>query len=236
MQIVYRLSQMANHGNVLILVKEEADVENWGSASDNPHGLRWDGFPEFHVKWYSSTDEKVNAIRDFLHTLEIDKCGTLSFKIAVSYPHYDSHGQWIQENSEAYSTDNQKLDQLVMDLNHTFGENRVLYDKNAKASTLFVNGPQKALKAYGTCVVGIALCNSWGAANDWCQQERQSMRDCGADIIYLPADDSTPEIVDGQPFRTAFVSHPLPVTEGQRETLIKLIRNCLKQHRKEQKP
>ena len=80
MQIVYRLSQMANHGNVLILVKEEADVENWGSASDNPHGLRWDGFPEFHVKWYASTDEKVEAIRDFLHTLEIDKHGTPVFQ------------------------------------------------------------------------------------------------------------------------------------------------------------
>lgn len=235
MQIVYRLSQMANHGNVLILVKEEADVENWGSASDNPHGLRWDGFPEFHVKWYASTDEKVEAIRDFLHTLEIDKHGTLSFKIAVSYPRYDSQGQWIQENNSNYSTDNQKLDLFVQELNRAFGENQVLYDQNAKASTLFVNGPEKALGAYGTCVVGVALCNSWGTANEWCRQERKSMWDAGADMIFLRTN-STPEIVDGQPFRTAFISHPLPVTEDQRASLIKLIRNCLEQHRKEQKP
>lgn len=234
MQIVYELNQMPNHDNVLILVKEEGDAKNWGEASKSLHGLNWSGYPSFQVKWYASTDEKVNAIRDFLHTLEIDKFGTLSFKIAVSYPHYDSHGQWIHENSETYSTDNQKLDQLVMDLNHTFGENRVLYDKNAKASTLFVNGPKKALKAYGTCVVGIALCNSWGAANDWCQQERKSMRDCGADIIYLQTN-TTPETMDGQPFRLSFVGSDLPANTVQRQALIKKIQNCLDIHLKAHK-
>lgn len=235
MQIVFELNMMPNHDNLLILVKEEGDVKNWGEASGSLHGLCWPGYPGFRVKWYASTDEKVEAIRDFLHTLEIDKYGTLSFKIAVSYPHYDSHGQWLQENSEAYSTDNQKLDKFVMELNRTFGENRVLYDKNAKASTLFVNGPRKALDAYGTCVVGVALCNSWGAANDWCRQERKSMRDCGADIIYLRTN-TTPETLDGQSLRSAFVSSDLPANSAQRQALIQQIQNSLENRLKAHKP
>lgn len=229
-EIVRVIGRMSNHENVLVLVKENSDVQNWITKSDSLHGEEWEGYSKLTVNWYASADEKVEAIRDFLLRSEQQKTGKLFFKIGVSYAHYDGKGNFIRNEDRDYSTDNQNLDAFVQKLNEYFGADNVLYDQNSKARTLFVNKREEALAAYRTCAVGVVLYNCWSAENECCKQERKSLRECGAKIIYLQTN-TTPKNLDEEPF-DSFYSYLLPTEDDQRKKLIDLIQDCLNQHKK----
>lgn len=176
-----RMKQDNLFRNCLVLVKNDADVNSWTDSACSADGMPWiDPDGQCPVRWTRSAESCRDEIRLFLEQRK-----NADFLIGVSYPHYDEMGNALPITDTAFASQNTAFCSLVTQLNSLFGEDLILWDRNARASSLFHGEQSTSLDKYAKCKLGVILYNQLSQDNHWCKNERRVMKENGIPLVFV---------------------------------------------------
>ena len=137
-----------------------------------------------HVRRWLARNNQVRCL-DADRTQEIVRCVSGfwpgSWKIAISYAHYDPDRPAGQRHDpeQADRRATELLDRLYDRLVDEFGEQLVFYDRNPEHGKVFLEEQAKlrSLEVYQSCRFGLFLCNYWSINNGNCIEERRAVKE-----------------------------------------------------------
>ncbi|MBQ8610591.1 MAG: DEAD/DEAH box helicase [Oscillospiraceae bacterium] len=212
-----RMKQDNLFRNCLVLVKNDADVDNWTASDCSTDGMPWiDADGQCTVRWTGSAESCRDEIRLFL-----EQRRNADYLIGLSYPHYDEMGNVLPITDAAFASQNTAFCSLATQLNRLFGEDLILWDQNARASGLFHGEQSTSLEKYAKCKLGVILYNQLSQDNHWCKNERRVMRENGIPLVCVGSRYLNQQDAD------SFTLDRLPTSQEECRVLAERIRSRL---------